>query len=93
MEWPLAAVVNVADINTKLTKAGGSFLMYLIGLVEYNNVSTGYVPAGEDEFNIYMQKKYMGQSIYENRSTSRSEHSGQWHGLNPESDPNLWSKP
>ena len=33
-----------------------------------------YVPAGEDEFNIYMQKKYMGQSIYENRSTSRSEH-------------------
>jgi hypothetical protein len=53
MEWPLAAVVNVADINTKkLTEASRSFLMYLIGVVEYDKASKGYVPAGEGEFNI-----------------------------------------
>jgi len=60
----VATVLNVADINTKkLTKARRSFLMYLIGLVEYDTVSKMYVPAGEDEFNIYMRKKYMGQSM------------------------------
>ena len=48
----VATVLNVADINTKkLTKVGRSFLMYLIGLVEYDGSSKMYVPAGEDEFN------------------------------------------
>ena len=60
----VATVLNVADINTKkLTKVRRSFLMYLIGLVEYDGSSKMYVPAGEDEFNAYMQKKYMGQNM------------------------------
>ena len=48
-----STVLNVADINTKkLTEASRSFLMYLIGVVEYDKASKGYVPAGEGEFNI-----------------------------------------
>ena len=58
----VATVLNVADINTKkLAKARRSCLMYLIG--EYDEASKGYIPAGEQEFNLYMQKKYMGQSM------------------------------
>ena len=38
--------------------------MYLIGLVEYDEASKGYIPVVEQEFiNLYMQKKYMGQSM------------------------------
>ena len=37
--------------------------MYLTALVEYDEASKGYIPAGEQEFNLYMQKKYMGQSM------------------------------
>ena len=38
----VATVLNVADINTKkLAKARRSFLMYLIGLVEYDEASKG----------------------------------------------------
>jgi len=49
----VATVLNVADISTKKpTKASRSFLMYLIGVVEYDKASKGYVPAGEGEFNI-----------------------------------------
>ena len=60
----VATVLNISDLGTKkLTKVRRRFLMYLIGLVEYDPNIKGYACAGEEEFNLYMQRKYMGQSM------------------------------
>ena len=40
------------QIESEYLSAVRSFLMCLIGLVEYDKASKGYVPAGEGEFNI-----------------------------------------
>jgi hypothetical protein len=60
----VATVLNISDLGTKkLTKVRQCFLMYLIGLVEFDPSMKSYVPAGEDEFNVFMQKKVMGRSM------------------------------
>ena len=60
----IATVLKISDLDTKkLTKVRRRFLMYLIGLVEYDPNIKNYICAGEDEFNLYMQRKYMGQSM------------------------------
>ena len=57
-------VLNVADLGTKrLAKARRDFLMFLIGLVEYDQNSKAYVPVGEDAFNSYLQKKAIGKTM------------------------------
>ena len=59
----VATVLNISDLGTKkLTKVLRRFLMYLIGLVEYDPNIKGYTCAGE-EFNLCTQRKYMGQSM------------------------------
>ena len=60
----VATVLNSSDLGTKkLTKVRRRFLMYLIGLVEYDPNIKGYTCAEEEEFNLYMQRKCMGQSM------------------------------
>ena len=54
----VSTTLNIADLGTKrLAKACRDVLMYLIGLVEYDNISKSYVPVGEDALNAYVQKK------------------------------------
>eukprot|EP00435_Cladocopium_sp_Y103_P026822 s1787_g6.t1 len=56
--------LNVADLGTKrLSRARRAFLMFLIGLVEYDPNIKGYTPCGEDEFNQYIQKKALGKTM------------------------------
>ena len=57
-------VLNLADLGTKrLSKARRDFLMFLIGLVEYDPNNKVYVPVGEDQFNAYLQKKALGKTM------------------------------
>ena len=57
-------VLNIADLGTKrLAKARRDFLMFLIGLVEYDQNSKAYVPVGEDAFNSYLQKIAIGKTM------------------------------
>lgn len=64
----VATVLNISDLGTKkLTKVRRRFLMDLIGLVEYDPNIKGYTCA-EEEFNLYMQRKCMGQSMKAIRS-------------------------
>eukprot|EP00435_Cladocopium_sp_Y103_P007835 s2794_g2.t1 len=60
----VATVLNISDLGTKkLPKIRRCFLMHLLGLVEYDPSVKQYVTVGEEEFNTYMQEKYMGQSM------------------------------
>eukprot|EP00435_Cladocopium_sp_Y103_P050137 s2990_g15.t1 len=60
----VATVLNISDLGTKkLAKVRRCFLMHLLGLVEFDPSTKSYVTVGEDEFNTYMQKKYMGKSM------------------------------
>ena len=57
-------VLKIADLGTKrLAKPRRDFLMFLIGLVEYDQNSKAYVPVGEDAFNAYLQKKAIGKTM------------------------------
>ena len=56
--------LNIADLGTKrLSKARRDFLMYLIGLVEYDNISKSCVPVGGDAFNSHLQKEALGKAM------------------------------
>ena len=60
----VSTVLNIADLGTKrLAKARRDFLMFLIGLVEYDNISKACVPVGENAFNSYLQKKAFGKTM------------------------------
>jgi hypothetical protein len=54
----IPTVLNISDLGTKrLAKARRAFLMFLIGLVQYDSNTKSYAAVGEDEFNAYLQKK------------------------------------
>ena len=73
----VATVLNISDLGTKkLTKVRRCFLMYLIGLVEFDPSTKSYVPAGEDEFNLFMQKSNGPE--HEADSPGGSQHVGGW---------------
>ena len=57
-------VLNIADLGTKrLAKARRAFLMFLIGLAQYDSNTKSYTAVGEDEFNAYLQKKAIGKTM------------------------------
>ena len=60
----IPTVLNTADLGTKrLVKARRAFLMFVIGLVQYDSNTKSYTAVGEDEFNVYLQKKAIGQTM------------------------------
>ena len=60
----VSTTLKIVDLGTKrLSKSRRDFLMYLIGLVEYDNISKSYVPVGEDAFNAHLQKKALGKAM------------------------------
>ena len=57
-------IFNIADLGTKrLSKARRAFLMFLIGLVQFDPSVKDYVAFGEDEFSQYLQKKAVGKTM------------------------------
>ena len=60
----IPTVLNTADLGTKrLVKARRAFLMFVIGLVQYDSNTKSYTAVGEDEFNTYLQKKAIGKTM------------------------------
>ena len=60
----VATLLNVADIGTKkLSRLRRRFLMFLMGMVFYDEANKVYMPVGEDEFNEEMRQKALGKSM------------------------------
>ncbi|CAL1135832.1 unnamed protein product [Cladocopium goreaui] len=60
----VATLLNVADIGTKkLSKLRRSFLMFLMGMVVYDEATKSYVPVGEAGFNEEMRKKALSKNM------------------------------
>jgi hypothetical protein len=57
-------LLNVADIGTKrLTKVRRAFLMYLMGMVQYDESSDSYVAVGEWEFAEELRRRTMAKNM------------------------------
>ena len=57
-------LLNVADMGTKrLTKVRRAFLMYLMGMVQYDESSDSYVAVGEWEFPEELRRRTMAKNM------------------------------
>ena len=64
----VATLLNVADLGTKkLSRARREFLMYLIGLVYFNEETDKFEPVGQEEYDLYWQKKSLAANMKEVR--------------------------
>ena len=55
---------NMSDLGTKkLTKARRAFLMFLAGMVFFNEETKEHEPVGEEECNEQLRRKSMGKSM------------------------------
>eukprot|EP00435_Cladocopium_sp_Y103_P042256 s218_g11.t1 len=80
----VGTLFNVADLGTKkLNKARRLFLMFLMNIVEFKDEIDCYVPVGEDEYNDYMQKKMIGQSMKTVRQVMAQTRAGGMENFKP----------
>ena len=61
-------LLNISDIGTKaLSRARRCFLLFLIGMVCFDEAHGCYVPVGEEEFENYLKKKTISKNMREIR--------------------------
>ena len=60
----IGTTLNPADLGAKkLSKLRRAFLMYLVGMVEFDDSCGDYVAVGKEEFNQHVQRKYLGKNM------------------------------
>eukprot|EP00435_Cladocopium_sp_Y103_P004476 s4658_g1.t1 len=69
----VSTLLNISDMGTKrLTKPQRAFLMYLMGVVHYDEASNSYMAVGEIEFNEEIRKRAMAKNMKAVRSAMLS---------------------